>query len=155
MHTTLEAFLREAIEEILRRKGSDMMGRMGERGPIYPSLMCGVAKAMPIPCQSQKWTGKSGDVPGWMSRLKMERVDALSSCNNYRFLSRLQIKHQLSRFSKKMAATDSLQFAQIIADLQTLQNAVSPLPDLSLPHPHMSPPLHILTLIYGRIPMQP
>jgi hypothetical protein len=38
-----------------------------------------------------------------------------------------------------MAATDSLQFAQIIADLQTLQNAVSPLRHLSFPHPHIVP----------------
>jgi hypothetical protein len=39
MHTTLEAFLREAIEEILRRKRRDITRRMSKRDTIYPSLM--------------------------------------------------------------------------------------------------------------------
>jgi hypothetical protein len=95
MHTTLEAFLREAIEEILRRKRSDMMSRKSERGSYYRSLMCGVAKAMQILCQSQKWTGMSGDVRGWVSRLEMERVETLNVHNNYRLRFRPQIKHQL------------------------------------------------------------
>ena len=60
MHTTLEAFLREAIEEILRRKRSDMMRKMGERDPYLPVPLVWFWK----PCglgPSQRWTARSGD----------------------------------------------------------------------------------------------
>ena len=60
MHTTLEAFFREAIEDILRRKRSDMMKKKEEKSTIYPSLMCGVVPWRDTG-QSQKWTGRSGD----------------------------------------------------------------------------------------------
>jgi hypothetical protein len=65
MHTTLEAFLREAIEDILRRKRSDMMKKKEERSTIYPSLIYGVVKAIAgywsvTEVDGEKW-GFSGD----------------------------------------------------------------------------------------------
>jgi hypothetical protein len=89
MHTTLEAFLREAIEEILRRKKSDMMRKMGERGLIYPSLMCGGGKPCGLWTElevDEKW----GPGFGCISRVEMQRIEDCSSANNYRLWFRLQ-----------------------------------------------------------------
>lgn len=57
--------MREDIEDILRRKRSDMMKKKEERSTIYPSLMCGVVKAMAgrwsvTEVDGEKW-GFSGD----------------------------------------------------------------------------------------------
>ena len=60
MHTTLEAFLREAIEEILRRKRSDMMKKKEERSTIYPSLLYGVVKAI-----AGRWSVRQVDGEKW------------------------------------------------------------------------------------------
>jgi len=55
--------------------------------------------------------------------VRMDRVERpSSSVATTVYLFRLEVRHQLPLFSRKMAASDSLQFAQIIADLQTLQN---------------------------------
>jgi hypothetical protein len=87
MHTTLEAFLREAIEEILRRKRSDMMKKNGGERLYLPvsHVWC---------CEAMRDTWVDGKKWGF-SRVEMQRMEDLGVPHQLPFSVPISIKHHL------------------------------------------------------------